>query len=89
MTIAALAIESNISLSNLIVVADNPQEAVDKLVSSLEMFDGEEIHLVCGDVLRDGTISDEDAEHFLREVERRFEQAVPELFAPGYFEGAE
>lgn len=89
MTIAALAIESNISLSNLIVVADNPQDAVEKLVRSLEMFDGEEIQLICVDVLRDGTISEEDAGHFRHEVERRFEQAVPELFVQGYFEDAE
>lgn len=89
MTIAALAIESNISLSNLIVVAENSQEAVEKLVRSLEMFEGEEINLICADVLRDGTISDLDAEHFRHEVERGFEQAVPELFTPGYFEDAE
>lgn len=87
--IVALAIESNISLSNSVVEAFSPDEAVEKLVRALEMFEGEEIHLICADVLRGPGINDERAEQLRREVEGKFEQAVPELFAPGYFDGEE
>lgn len=83
--IVSLAIESNISLSNSIVEAYGPDEAVEKLVHALEMFEGEEIHLICADVLRGPGINDERAEQLRRAVENKFEQAVPELFAPGYF----
>lgn len=85
MTIVALAIESNISLSNSVVVAYSPEKAVDKLVRCLDIMDGEEIHLICADVLPEEGVSDEEANDFRAAVERLFEQAVPELFAPGYF----
>jgi len=83
--IVALAIESNISLSNCIVVADNPDDAVEKLIAGLEMFQGEEICLICADVLRSPTLDGQQAEEFRRTVEVLFEESVPELFTAGYF----
>lgn len=90
MNVFALAIESNISLSNSIVLANSPEEALDKLLHCLEMFDGEEIHLICGDVvLQRNQYYEGEAEDLRKQLERMFEQAVPELFAPGYFDGEE